>query len=99
MTDSESRRFVKSSWSGGNGGDCVDWAVGPGGVHVCDSKDRFGVELFFTHAEWDDLAAKAASGDPHESISVVGHGVRWPVAAASCSSPLPSGRPSSLARE
>jgi hypothetical protein len=76
MTDTESRTFVKSSWSGGNGGDCVEWAFAAGGVHVRDSKDRSGPELFFTFPEWDDLTAKAASGAAHESVSVAGHGVR-----------------------
>jgi hypothetical protein len=76
MTDSESRRFVKSTWSGGNGGDCVEWAVAPYGVHVRDSKDRSGPELFFTFAEWADLSAKAAGNGTHDAISVVHEGVR-----------------------
>jgi hypothetical protein len=76
MTSKDTRRFVKSTWSGGNGGDCVEWAVTPTGVHVRDSKDRDGAELRFTHAEWDELAACAASGAPHPSVSLVGDGVR-----------------------
>jgi hypothetical protein len=76
MTDRAPRRFVKSSWSGGNGGDCVEWAFASAGVYVRDSKDRDGAELFFTHAEWDDLAAKAAAGAPHHAVSVVGDEVR-----------------------
>jgi len=76
MTINESRSFVKSSWSAGNGGNCVEWAFTPTGVHVRDSKDRFGPELFFTFSEWDDLATKAAGGAAHESISPDQHGVR-----------------------
>jgi len=76
MTSKDTRRFVKSTWSGGNGGDCVEWAITSSGVYVRDSKDRDGAELRFTHAEWDDLAASAASGTSHSSVSVAGDGVR-----------------------
>jgi hypothetical protein len=76
MTGSESRRFVKSSWSAGNGGDCVEWAFASSGVYVRDSKDRSGPELFFTFAEWDELVAKAASGEDHESVFPGRDGVR-----------------------
>ncbi|MEU1278092.1 DUF397 domain-containing protein [Streptomyces sp. NPDC005805] len=31
--------WVKSSYSGSDGGDCVEVAVTPGAVHVRDSKD------------------------------------------------------------
>jgi uncharacterized protein DUF397 len=76
MTSKDTRRFVKSTWSGGNGGDCVEWAITSTGVYVRDSKDRDGAELRFTHAEWDDLAAGVASGIPHASVSFAGDGVR-----------------------
>ncbi|MGH8967012.1 MAG: hypothetical protein ACRDXB_17030, partial [Actinomycetes bacterium] len=33
-------------------------------------------ELCFTHAEWDDLAAGAASGAAHPSVVVARDGVR-----------------------
>ncbi len=76
MTSKDTRRFVKSTWSGGNGGNCVEWAITSTGVYVRDSKDRDGTELRFTHAEWDDLAASAASGTPRSSVSFTGAGVR-----------------------
>jgi Domain of unknown function (DUF397) len=76
MTSKDTRRFVKSTWSGGNGGDCVEWAITSTGVYVRDSKDRDGTELRFTHAEWDDLAGSAASGTPHSSVLFTCGGVR-----------------------
>jgi Domain of unknown function (DUF397) len=43
----------KSSWSGGNGGDCVEVARNlPGAVAVRDSKDPDGPTLTFTPDEW-----------------------------------------------
>jgi hypothetical protein len=70
------RTFVKSSWSGGNGGECVEWAVTRTGVHVRDSKDPVGPELFLTFAEWDDLTSAAADGTAHSSVLRTDHGVR-----------------------
>jgi hypothetical protein len=64
MTDIDPRKFVKSSFSTGNGGNCVEWAFASDGVYVRDSKDRDGPELFLTFAEWDDLVAKAAGDAP-----------------------------------
>lgn len=75
MTETESRRFVKSTWSGGDGGNCVEWAFDPAGVYVRDSKDRFGAELLFTFSEWQNLAANAASGAAHDSIYPRQYGV------------------------
>jgi uncharacterized protein DUF397 len=43
----------KSSFSGGNGGGCVEVARNlPGTVAVRDSKDRQGPALVFTPAQW-----------------------------------------------
>ncbi|MGK5496943.1 DUF397 domain-containing protein [Streptomyces sp. URMC 125] len=53
----------KSSYSGGDGGNCVEVAAGPGAVRVRDSKDREGGALAFPPAAWSafvGLAAKAA---------------------------------------
>ncbi|MBB2910580.1 hypothetical protein FHS43_001843 [Streptosporangium becharense] len=45
--------WVKSSLSGGNGGECVEIARLSGGrVAVRDSKDPSGPALVFTSAEW-----------------------------------------------
>lgn len=64
--DLSDARWVKSSFSGDNGGDCVEVAElrdvtdAPGHkagqadlVAVRDSKDPEGPKLFFTPAEWD----------------------------------------------
>jgi hypothetical protein len=54
----------KSSYSGGNGGNCVEVASDlPGVVAVRDSKDRGGPVLIFTPDEWRALAAEAKAGD------------------------------------
>jgi Domain of unknown function (DUF397) len=76
MTRSRTRRFVKSSWSGGNGGNCVEWAFDPAGVYVRDSKSRSSAELFFTFTQWDELATRAAAGAAHDSVALDQHGVR-----------------------
>ncbi|WP_028935269.1 DUF397 domain-containing protein [Pseudonocardia spinosispora] len=54
MTDTEPR-FVKSTYSGGNGGDCVEWARTAQGVLVRDSKNPDGPRLKFTHAQWQSF--------------------------------------------
>ncbi|MFF4985565.1 DUF397 domain-containing protein [Streptosporangium saharense] len=51
-------RWIKSSLSGDNGGNCVEVAELKGVGHaelvaVRDSKDPEGPKLFFTPAEWD----------------------------------------------
>uniref|UniRef100_UPI003F49820F DUF397 domain-containing protein n=1 Tax=Pseudonocardia sp. CA-138482 TaxID=3240023 RepID=UPI003F49820F len=75
MTDTGPRRFVKSSFSTGQSGNCVEWAFTPAGVTVRDSKDRSGPELLFTLREWTELTAAAATGAPHQSISPGSTGV------------------------
>ena len=53
----------KSSYSGGNGGDCVEVAVLPGGGRaVRDSKDPEGPTLAFTETEWAAFLAGARDG-------------------------------------
>ena len=44
--------WIKSSYSGGEGGECVEVAAGPGTVHVRDSKDQQGPQLTFRADEW-----------------------------------------------
>jgi Domain of unknown function (DUF397) len=64
--DLSGAKWFKSSFSGSNGGDCVEVAElkgvadGPGHkaehpdlIAVRDSKDPDGPKLFFTPAEWD----------------------------------------------
>jgi hypothetical protein len=53
----------KSSWSGGNGGDCVEVARNlPGAVAVRDSKDPEGPKLTFTPDEWVAFTAGIRAG-------------------------------------
>ncbi|WP_406318388.1 DUF397 domain-containing protein [Streptosporangium sp. NBC_01639] len=78
--DLSDARWVKASFSGDNGGNCVEVAelteVGDGPGHkadypeliaVRDSKDPDGPKLFFTSAEWDAFlnGAKAGEFDRH----------------------------------
>jgi hypothetical protein len=53
----------KSSYSGSNGGACVEVAENlPGFVAVRDSKNPDGPRLAFTPAEWQEFAARVKSG-------------------------------------
>lgn len=53
--------WFKSSYSGDDGGNCVEVATGGAGVHVRDSKDREGVPLAFPAAAWGPFIALAAA--------------------------------------
>jgi Domain of unknown function (DUF397) len=54
----------KSSWSGGNGGDCVEVARNlSGAVAVRDSKDPDGPTLTFTPDEWVAFTAGIKTGE------------------------------------
>jgi hypothetical protein len=44
--------WFKSSYSGNEGGACVEVAVTPGAVHVRDSKELAGARLAFRREEW-----------------------------------------------
>ncbi|WP_328953911.1 DUF397 domain-containing protein [Kitasatospora purpeofusca] len=44
--------WFKSSYSGGEGGDCVEVAEAAESVLVRDSKDKFGPRLAFSSAAW-----------------------------------------------
>ena len=61
--DVSSATWRKSSYSGGNGGNCLEVARNlPGIVAVRDSKDRSGPVLTFTSAEWETFTAGVKSG-------------------------------------
>lgn len=52
-------QWRKSSYSSGNGGQCVEVAGNlPGIVAVRDSKDQGGPALIFTSAEWQAFTAQ-----------------------------------------
>ncbi|MFI1797933.1 DUF397 domain-containing protein [Streptomyces sp. NPDC020379] len=59
--------WVKSTYSNGNGGGCVEWepkiAVTAGIVPVRDSKDPCGPALSFPAGAWAAFVAKV-KGDP-----------------------------------
>jgi hypothetical protein len=52
--------WYKSSFSGSEGGQCVEVAHAPGAVHVRDSKDPAGPSLAFTAEEWTAFVAFVA---------------------------------------
>ncbi|MET7290594.1 DUF397 domain-containing protein [Streptomyces griseoloalbus] len=49
--------WFKSSYSGTNGGDCVEVATAPGTVHVRDSKALTGAALAFPREQWAAFTA------------------------------------------
>jgi Domain of unknown function (DUF397) len=62
--DLSSAMWRKSSYSGGNGGGCVEIAGNlPGIVAVRDSKDPDGPALIFTPVEWRAFAAGIQGGE------------------------------------
>jgi hypothetical protein len=52
----------KSSYSGANGGQCVETACGDGVVMVRDTANRDGGTLAFTPGAWRDLLAGIKNG-------------------------------------
>ncbi|GAA2474421.1 DUF397 domain-containing protein [Streptomyces thermolineatus] len=52
--------WFKSSYSSGEGGDCVEVAASADTVHVRDSKDRSGPVLSFAADEWSAFVEFAA---------------------------------------
>jgi uncharacterized protein DUF397 len=62
--DLNSAEWRTSSFSGGNGGGCVEVARNlPGIVAVRDSKDRTGPTLSFTPADWEAFTAGVREGE------------------------------------
>lgn len=55
--------WVKSSYSGVQGGDCIEVAPAPRTVHVRDSKDPEGPILRFTPDAWAAFVAYARTQD------------------------------------
>jgi uncharacterized protein DUF397 len=54
-------RWRKSTYSGGNGGECVEVGMQPpqpGPVLVRDTRDKSGPVLIFGHAVWRRFAAE-----------------------------------------
>ncbi|MFH8379757.1 DUF397 domain-containing protein [Kitasatospora sp. NPDC018058] len=51
--------WVKSSYSGTEGGNCVEVAAAPSAVHVRDSKDKAGPTLTFSPEAWSAFVSFA----------------------------------------
>lgn len=57
-------RWRKSSFSGGEGGSCVEVAeTSDGGRYVRDTKNRSLPALYFTAAEWDAFIRGVRDGE------------------------------------
>ena len=69
MAGSRSRHYIKSSRSGGSGGNRVEWVHTPAGVYIRDSKNPAGPELFATYTEWSGLLTGALTGADHPWIT------------------------------
>jgi hypothetical protein len=54
----------KSSYSGGNGGNCVEVGAAGRVIAVRDSKDPDGPRLAFGREAWQAFAAKVKAGAP-----------------------------------
>lgn len=52
--------WFKSSYSGGEGGQCIEVATAPTTIHVRDSKDQSGPSLSFTPDAWAAFVSYAA---------------------------------------
>jgi Domain of unknown function (DUF397) len=62
--DTIGAQWRKSSYSGDNGGACVEVARNlPGAVAVRDSKDREGPALAFAPADWEAFNAAVRAGE------------------------------------
>ncbi|MFF3244730.1 DUF397 domain-containing protein [Streptomyces sp. NPDC002870] len=54
--------WLKSSYSGAEGGECVEVAARPGTIHVRDSKNKAGPTLRVTSRGWAAFVEFAAQG-------------------------------------
>jgi uncharacterized protein DUF397 len=55
--------WFKSSYSGTEGGDCVEVAFGIAAVHVRDSKDPHGCVLTVPRTAWTEFVRMASARD------------------------------------
>ncbi|MFF7605028.1 DUF397 domain-containing protein [Streptomyces parvulus] len=60
MSTTTELNWFKSSYSGGDGDNCVEVAVRPEAVHIRDSKDKSIHPLTVTPTAWAAFAALAA---------------------------------------
>lgn len=59
MNTTDHLHWFKSSYSGGDGGECVEVAVRPEAVHIRDTKDKGIRPLVVTPATWTAFTALA----------------------------------------
>ncbi|MFJ4816455.1 DUF397 domain-containing protein [Streptomyces sp. NPDC088801] len=52
--------WIKSSYSGNDGPDCVEVAISAPAIHVRDSKNQDGARLAFTGDTWSEFVEFAA---------------------------------------
>ncbi|THC47316.1 DUF397 domain-containing protein [Streptomyces sp. A1499] len=57
--------WFKSSYSGDEGGECVEIAAAPAAVYVRDSKEHGGPQLAFTRATWAGFVTEIRRGQPN----------------------------------
>ncbi|MFE1579558.1 DUF397 domain-containing protein [Streptomyces fradiae] len=65
MSTTDQLRWFKSSYSGGEGDNCVEVAVRPEAVHIRDSKDQRIRPIAVTPTAWAAFTALAAQEAPH----------------------------------
>ncbi|GAB2715110.1 DUF397 domain-containing protein [Kitasatospora kifunensis] len=53
--------WFKSSYSGNEGGECIEIAATPSTIHIRDSKDQNGPQLTTTPTSWTAFLALAAT--------------------------------------
>ncbi|MGC4949379.1 DUF397 domain-containing protein [Streptomyces sp. DT224] len=61
MDTTDSLAWFKSSYSGAEGGQCVEVATGAGAVHVRDSKDAAGPVLRVSQNAWAGFVGLATA--------------------------------------
>ncbi|MFE7316339.1 DUF397 domain-containing protein [Streptomyces sp. NPDC057555] len=59
--------WIKSSYSGSAGGECIEIATGPAAthIHIRDSKDKVGPHLTITPTTWTAFLRYAAAATPN----------------------------------
>ncbi|WP_406283177.1 DUF397 domain-containing protein [Streptomyces sp. NBC_00209] len=61
MNNAEPLAWFKSSYSGAEGGDCIEVAAGAGAVHVRDSKVTAGPVLHLSRDAWAGFVGLATA--------------------------------------
>jgi hypothetical protein len=58
-------QWFKSTYSSGEGGECVEIAADLAAIHVRDSKEHDGPQLAFARATWTGFVADLGQGRSH----------------------------------